>query len=461
MASSMIAKRRATRTQRATVAVSRYVRAIKTSPYNKSNSSSVGKMISSIEHEMLDTTWLNSVPLHLDKNVYDLIELLENERVQFSDSGCSGEDLAKKLFESIIDSNDFAVLANREAPLKILPSFLSSTVTRPDVAVYFNDIPILFGEVQSGNYPIDSLRKLVLNTCDLFRYLSHYIDDLDHVTGFFIPKKNVPKKCVKLEMKFEWLRYVCNFKILEKDEIRHEMKTAVDHMKVLRYEEPPPDLFFHLLPSYILMGCFGERSVQLESYHSLVIQNYDEIYKIMIEKNNLFDVVAITGRKLLHSLLPERKCVVPLPPPGCVSYYVFSVLNPPYSRSQAKEHLPWLIIGIVIAINELHDFGIAHLDIRLENICFRTNNDVILIDLDRMDYAHNVFSSKYEASCMYPTQLEPKYTNAQVDWIQLGYLILWLLNDEELDYHSMTRDLLHTIVGLKCYSFVETLIKQG
>ena len=39
-------------------------------------------------------------------------------------SGCGGEDLAKKLLESIIDSN---VLANRETPL---PSFPSSAVTR-------------------------------------------------------------------------------------------------------------------------------------------------------------------------------------------------------------------------------------------------------------------------------------------------------------------------------------------
>lgn len=39
--------------------------------------------------------------------------------------------------------------------------------------------------------------------------------------------------------------------------------------------------------------------------------------------------------------------------------------------------------SVVKAIQELHRFNTAHLDIRLENICFNTNNEAILIDIDR------------------------------------------------------------------------------
>lgn len=49
----------------------------------------------------------------------------------------------------------------------------------------------------------------------------------------------------------------------------------------------------------------------------------------------------------------------------------------------AKRCLRSVLEKIQIAIDELHKFGFAHLDIRLENVCFDKELNAVLIDLDR------------------------------------------------------------------------------
>ena len=50
--------------------------------------------------------------------------------------------------------------------------------------------------------------------------------------------------------------------------------------------------------------------------------------------------------------------------------FKYKALLPPLRVSEAKLHLKDLVNGVVKALNELHSCGIAHIDVRLENICF-------------------------------------------------------------------------------------------
>ena len=63
----------------------------------------------------------------------------------------------------------------------------------------------------------------------------------------------------------------------------------------------------------------------------------------------------------------------------------FKLYDKPLSEEEAQRHKVWFVSKVVKAANELHDRAkVAHLDIRLENICLDDdNNRLILVDLDR------------------------------------------------------------------------------
>lgn len=57
---------------------------------------------------------------------------------------------------------------------------------------------------------------------------------------------------------------------------------------------------------------------------------------------------------------------------------------PPLLRNQVKQVIVEFVVKVVHAIDELHGMGIAHLDLRLENICVdELAFAPILIDLDQ------------------------------------------------------------------------------
>ena len=113
---------------------------------------------------------------------------------------------------------------------------------------------------------------------------------------------------------------------------------------------------------------------------------------------------------------------------------------------------------------------------RLDNICFKDDGSVMLIDLDRWEVANYTFHNIYTQSCMYTVG---NYTCKQVDFIQLGYLVLYLLvgkdiikptaivlvyyigkeNIDEMSYHSMDIDTLKYVTDSECRTIIQQLLK--
>ena len=72
---------------------------------------------------------------------------------------------------------------------------------------------------------------------------------------------------------------------------------------------------------------------------------------------------------------------------------VFKKLQKPMTCHEARPCLNQLLKGVKNALEELHTANVAHLDIRLPNICFDRGKP-ILIDLDRCEKAS-------EGSCLH------------------------------------------------------------
>lgn len=86
---------------------------------------------------------------------------------------------------------------------------------------------------------------------------------------------------------------------------------------------------------------------------------------------------------------------------------------------------------MVLAITELHEkFERAHLDIRLQNICFRSDGTAMLIDLDRScekTERAEFLQSQWGESVMYMAP-HSDWTAEKIDWRQLAIMILAILN---------------------------------
>ena len=71
-------------------------------------------------------------------------------------------------------------------------------------------------------------------------------------------------------------------------------------------------------------------------------------------------------------------------PRGCTVFRFKKQQEQPLSKALAKLCLRDLVRQV--ALQELHELGLAHLDVRLLNICFTHDGEVRLIDFDRAVY---------------------------------------------------------------------------
>ena len=149
-------------------------------------------------------------------------------------------------------------------------------------------------------------------------------------------------------------------------------------------------------------------------------------------KNNLSQVeTTLRKKKIKQSLVSSYILNV-----SGTEFFVFEGLLPPKSRQNAKACLVPLLDSVKVAIDELHQNDIAHLDIRLPNICFRKDGTAVLIDLER---CKNTISSVWieeSSSCMY----REEYSQEQIDHLQVYWMAFWILSHPtDLDYHNMDK----------------------
>ena len=131
----------------------------------------------------------------------------------------------------------------------------------------------------------------------------------------------------------------------------------------------------------------------------------------------------------------------------------------PLSREEALSCLYSLVENVAAELEGLHRTdNVAHLDVRLENICFRrSTGGVVFIDFDRFQKANALanFHTIYD-SVMYDSGRD--WTCEQLDWKQLGLMIAWIICGYH-DYHNIKLEKLRS--ELLHDQFLHDLLYEG
>ena len=91
--------------------------------------------------------------------------------------------------------------------------------------------------------------------------------------------------------------------------------------------------------------------------------------------------------------------------------------------------------------------------------CFNDLYNPVLIDLDQSLPTTRDNVPEFGISCMYPHSRREIKRPEQYDWVQLGWVMAWVICNELHDYHEMTYESLPESVQKS--EALKTLIQKG
>eukprot|EP00118_Oscarella_pearsei_P008614 m.45427 g.45427 ORF g.45427 m.45427 type:complete len:500 (+) comp33594_c0_seq1:43-1542(+) len=341
-----------------------------------------------------------------------------------------------------------------EKEFKECPSLFSSRI-KPDLTIRYKGLPLCLFEVDSSPYH-GTLNKTALVLLDHFCWLRNGNREIDEWKAFTFPKSG-KKSCVTI-VTVQWLHDELKFKISFKhlaNEALDEEVYSVCQEAIGKMLKEAPEEIKHGIPlsssSLKEMGSDGNFS-QLPSRCCIIACDYDKkiLLKFICDGSEYKMVHKLTRRM---ELLPNKSSLPSyLLPSGDQDvgehlFFKFPLLLRHMSQEQARECFRSFFESVSKAIQALHDdLKVAHLDIRLENICFRCNDDssatAVLIDLDRAAPIHkSARNVRYcnSGSCMYKVPMAlGGFTVEQLDWRQLGILMMYVkYGSRGKSYHKM------------------------
>ena len=177
---------------------------------------------------------------------------------------------------------------------------------------------------------------------------------------------------------------------------------------------------------------FGSGALQKPSNSSILVNCNSTWYKYPIsvdERDTLKEFIQVTDNPHKISFRTEKK--------GRLSFFKYDAVKyDPLTDEEAHRCLKGLMSNLHVAIEAYHSDSWAHVDIRLENVCFNSNFEPVLIDLDRSINTGFTFACEaYTDSCMYAFM-----TGEQLDYLQLGWLAIWVAMPSSMDYHHRKFD---------------------
>ena len=359
-----------------------------------------------------------------------------------------------------------------KAFVSTLVSFLFSIHNRPDGAVYLRkdgedpfDVPLLLLEIHSSPYK-NSVSQTAVDVLDQLRLLRCLNPEVTHCVGFTFPKYATStdefKTCVtKVSVSFTCVKkmmFQVTFEPLKMENVQSEIEKAFTNvLGYLSSAEKPMKKYFMRLSCKELaeVSCAlqvdGEFT-QIPTPHSLLFQSEEYVWKYLpnsLDREYLTSF-CIEGHHMNYTAVPSF--VVALHS----AFFRNKRFLSPLSSDQVTQCLEDFVRNTAIAIKELHDHGVAHLDIRLPNICFvneKSKFRVMLIDLDRSRPSEHIEANVYIGE-MYE-KVKEDWCYAQLDWKQFGLLIARIVYPDTEDEEIVSKRLFEN------YPFMCELVERG
>ena len=314
---------------------------------------------------------------------------------------------------------------------------------RPDVFYTYNHEgeveAVLIIEIDSKELE-STCRKLAYALMEQALRLRGYDNEVLEFAGYYFPSYKRPNSVVRV--KVTWSDDYLVFKASRTplpancvaESIRADLGREIERWKGMSSDSPTH--FVLPLTSSFVHKKFGEYSVQIMSGHSVVMLDprHSKILKCNFclgPENQLLSLL-IMDAKLERNLLPNGRMII-----GPRQYFTYELLLKPIDRYEARGifgGVDRFADGVFKALRELHDTcGLAHMDVRLENICFDPQTHrPILIDLDRSatkdngcDYYNLPSSTMYQP-------LDQSWVLENIDILQTGLMFCHIL-DESID----------------------------
>ena len=273
------------------------------------------------------------------------------------------------------------MVSNQEVrQFKDLKPVFSSVSIFPDVAMYTDkqEVPLLLFEVHSSPYH-QTLKKMVLGLMEHLRWLRNCDLSIVKWSGFCFPK-STELTCVSrvdIFWDFHNFRFVVDIFPLELNAVEYDVgRTIHEHLRMVEkdtFKVPSRPLIGIPLGEEDL-GVFGDGAYQLHSNNCIIVVHKDEVYKYIVDKD---EDKTMNWLERHHTILGNEQSQYQLPIDvknfGLKSFLIFPMLIFPMKVIEARQCLPEFIESVVKAIQSMHQQPLqrAHLDIRLENICFR------------------------------------------------------------------------------------------
>ena len=425
--------------------------------------------------------------------------LLEHHQLAPSKSSTAVENACKTVLENYIGQLPNISLDTRKeiTELSALAPITSSTNIKPDITIYYQDTPICFVEVHSYSSSdhhegyLQTLVKNSINTIDLMRLIMSQCKP-ENGTDFAMNSLVFPKTSDKKDKSYGFFTKLTvtftikpnlGFKValeyIPSSNIK-QIVTEITKQNIKKLADVDLGVggssYFLKLPKEFLRA---HKVSQIYSKYSIVISSteFDYVYKFSCND-------AITRQLIALYFLPKKPLLAAFPIGveifGGLTFFKFQKYSAPVTADKALKNVANIIFGVISALDELHNsFHIAHLDVRLDNICFDKFGNPILVDFDRSMPSEDSFSASlmYSQSCMYecPEQLIKKsvITNSEMDYVQLGYMILWIVwcHKDKSFYDDTGSTLYHSMKSADLnklrfedsdfYAFLASLIRKG
>ena len=342
------------------------------------------------------------------------------------------------------------------------PPLETSTCKFPDVGIYYYErsrhFCLLQFEVDSGGYE-STVIKLAHGLADQLVWQRNRSDAITACSGLYFPTFSRGQCVVAIQL--EWTDSRLAFHVSRSVLPLIGLQDSIVQLIHAEVAKVPAFLaataLTHRLPltqAYVT-ETFGAGAYQLNSGESIVIVNRlkREVYKFPLLAEYALRLLELLSMKIPSTqfLLPHTRF------PTRQRFFVCRLLKPPLKAQEVKGVLTVYLRSVVAALTELHGHNLAHLDVRLENICFDEANRAVFIDLDRSEQADSSVSFKRK-SLMY-TYFE-SWTYKQWDWRQLGLLLVRVLQpvSSAEEYHTKEPDFRNPSLE---HAFLRTLYHDG